>query len=225
MSGGKIHLRLVLFSCVGYSSWTTQFGRLLLLWDTLLHPWGGGPAGRNPVWWTRVWAVPGRTMQYRGERAVLPQQEHPQSHGQLPVTSWAWEAHSHHILGDSNPQPSLSSEQGKFGPHKGAQSLLLNLVGEVELSYFSQQKKWGIGRAELHGKCLEHPKSGKHSAGLQDLKMSFQALLLEKTSCLETAPKVQRWHWWDIGGVSAFCSCWWCDIPVCWQTSGSVAQP
>lgn len=31
-----------------YSSWTTQAERLLLLWDTLLHPWVGGPADRNP---------------------------------------------------------------------------------------------------------------------------------------------------------------------------------
>lgn len=40
--------------------------------------------------------------------------------------------------------------------------------------------------AELHSWSLEYPKSGKHSAGLQDLNMNFQALLLEKTFCWET---------------------------------------
>lgn len=49
--------------------------------------------------------------------------------------------------------------------------------------------------AELHGGSLEHPKPGKHSAGLQDLKMSFQASLLEKIFSLGTALKVQLWHW------------------------------
>lgn len=56
--------------------------------------------------------------------------------------------------------------------------------------------------AELHGGSLEHPKSGNHSAGLQDLKMSFQASLLEKTLRLETALESPTLALWDFGGVS-----------------------
>lgn len=56
--------------------------------------------------------------------------------------------------------------------------------------------------AERHGGSLEYPKYGKHSAGLQDLEMSFQAWLLEKTFCLETALKSPALalvgHWWSI---------------------------
>lgn len=44
--------RLVLFGHVEYISWATQTGKLcfglLLPWDTLLHPWVSGQAGRNP---------------------------------------------------------------------------------------------------------------------------------------------------------------------------------
>lgn len=64
--------------------------------------------------------------------------------------------------------------------------------------------------AEFHGRSLEHPMLGKHSAGLQDLNMSFQASLLEKTFYLETSPVSPAWVWWDIDGVSGLSHllCW-----------------
>lgn len=60
--------------------------------------------------------------------------------------------------------------------------------------------------AEFHGRSLEHPMLGKHSAGLQDLNMSFQALLLEKIFYLETSPispaRVLVGHRWGIRSQS-----------------------
>jgi len=60
-------------------------------------------------------------------------------------------------------------------------------------------------KAELHIGSLEHPKShpksGKHSAGPQDLKTSFRGYLLGKTFCLETEGNEETSS--EIGGTSA----------------------